>query len=348
MKILARLAAVTVALLTLCMGSMASAQSNGLGITPRKDYTIKAGGQVADKLFINNLSQKDDLHLQIRVVDFRAQDETGTPALELAANAQQTPWSLKPFMKIANTLTIPAGKSVYLPFTVSIPANQGAGSYYSAIEYVAQNSQAQQRVNIAASSASLVFVTVPGKANEQLVFKQFGTFVPSSDDETGSFKSFFVGSPPKTLAYRLQNNGNVAENPQGSILIKNIFGKTVKTIAKANPKNELALLGQTRRFEVCMKDGQTITKASNGQSSTQTVCKDPGLLPGRYTAQLAVFYGLNGSNTQEVTATSSFLYLPWWSFAVLVLLIVIVAAAVRLIMRKTGRGKKPAASSARR
>lgn len=331
---------IVLAIVVALLGTTASvnAQSNGLGVTPRKDYTVKAGDHVTDKLFISNLSQKDDLRISIRMVDFTAQDETGTPALQLSPDAAQTPWSLKPFVKIASTLTVPAGKSTYLPFTVTIPKGQGAGSYYSAVEYVAENAQTQQKVNIAASTASLVFVTVPGQAREQLSFKQFGTFVPSADDQTGKFQSLFTATKPKVMAYRLQNNGNVAEQPQGSIVIKNMFGKTVKTIDKANPKNQLALRSQTRRFEVCIQDGQQTGTASNGQPATQTVCKDPSLMPGRYTASLAVLYGLNGNNTQEVTATASFWYLPWWSIVAGVAAVLIIVALIWMVIRKLRKG----------
>jgi hypothetical protein len=331
---IARLIVLAIAVAMLGTTASVNAQSNGLGVTPRKDYTVKAGDHINDKLFISNLSQKDDLRISIRMVDFSAQDETGTPALQLAPNAAQTPWSLKPFLKIANTLTVPAGKSTYLPFNISIPKGQGAGSYYSAIEYVAENAQTQQKVNIAASTASLVFVTVPGSANEQLTFKQFGTYVPSADDQTGKFQNMFTTTKPKTMAYRLQNNGNVAEQPQGSIIIKNMFGKTTKTIDKANPKNQLALRGQTRRFEVCINEGQEAKVASNGQPATQTVCKDPSLMPGRYTAKLAVLYGLNGNNTQEVTATASFWYLPWWSIAGAAIVVLLIVALIWMIIRK--------------
>jgi hypothetical protein len=335
---IARLIVVAIAVAMLGTTASVNAQSNGLGVTPRKDYTVKAGDHINDKLFISNLSQKDDLRISIRMVDFSAQDETGTPALQLSPTAAQTPWSLKPFVKVANTLTVPAGKSMYLPFTVTIPKDQGAGSYYSAIEYVAENAQTQQKVNIAASTASLIFVTVPGQAREQLTFKQFGTFVPSADDQTGKFQSLFTATKPKVMAYRLQNNGNVAEQPQGSIIIKNMFGKTTKTIDKANPKNQLALRNQTRRFEVCISDGQQTATASNGQPATQSVCKEPNLMPGRYTAKLAVLYGLNGNNTQEVTATASFWYLPWWSVATAAAALLIVVALIWMLVRKLRRG----------
>jgi hypothetical protein len=322
----------------------ASAQSNGLGITPRRDYTVKAGDHVDDKLFISNLSQSADLRVSIRIVDFKAQDETGTPSLQLALNAQQTPWSLKPFLKVPATQVIPAGKSVYVPITIQVPKEQGAGSYYSAIEYVAENAQTQQKVNISASSASLVFLTVPGQAHEQLSMKQFGTYVPATGSKAGFFKDMFVSKRPTELAYRLQNNGNVAEQPQGSVLIKNIFGKNVKTIKKANPRNQLTLIGQTRRFEVCIEEEQSSKVASNGQAATQTICKTPSLLPGRYTAELAAFYGLNGSTTQEVSATASFWYLPWWSIVVLVAALLVIIGILWLIIRKarrnSGRNRK--------
>ncbi|HUS26213.1 MAG TPA: hypothetical protein VMY99_02610 [Nevskiaceae bacterium] len=334
---------VVTAIVMLSTGGMVHAQSNGIGITPRKDFTVKPGAHVSDTLFVSNLSQNQELRVSIRVVDFKAQDESGTPALQLAANAPQTPWSLKPFIKIAGSVTVAAGKSTYVPFTVAIPSSQGAGSYYSAIEYVAENAATQQKVNIAASSASLVFVAVPGQAKEQLAMEQFGAYAPNKDEQTGVFKSWFIGSQPQQLAYRLTNHGNVAEQPAGAILIKNIFGKEVKQINKANPKNQLALIDQTRRFQTCIVTEETTNTTASGQTNPQIKCVDPGLAPGRYTAQLALFYGLNGSNTQEIAATATFWYLPWWFVGLLVLVVVAIAVLVwwlRRQMSKRGKAKR--------
>ena len=320
----------------LTMTNAVSAQSNGLGISPRKDYTVQPGKSVNDTLFIQNLSLNQDLQVGIRIIDFGAANETGTPALQRGANAPLTPWSLKPFIKIQNSVTIAAGKSANVPVTVSIPGGQGAGSYYSAIEYTAQNPQTKEKVNIAASTASLLFVTVPGEANEQLILKQFGAFKSNERGIEGSFQTLFITGSPKEFAYRLQNRGNIAEQPSGSLIVKNMFGRTVKEVANANPKKQLVLIGQTRRVQVCMKTDILASQDPNNQTSQKDRCDDPGLLPGRYTAQVALYYGLNGNNSQELTASTSFWYLPLWFIICVIVAILLLAGLIWLIRRAFG------------
>lgn len=317
------LAGIVVLLVLLASGTV-HAQSNGLGITPRKDYTIKPGGTASDTLYLDNLSTKDALQVTIRVVDFKAQNQSGTPDLLLAANAPQTPWSLKPFVKVTSSLTVSPGANLNIPFSISIPANQGAGSYYSAIEYTAKSASSKQALTVAASSATLVFVTVPGKADELLTSQKFGAFVPNVVTGLGSYQRLFMNAEPQVLAYTLQNNGDVAETPTGKITIKNIFGHVAKTINEANPKESLALIGQTRLFQVCISTGQQISKVE-GFVATEPVCEDPDLLPGHYTAYLSAQYGIDSSTSQSIAATASFWYIPWWF---IISVIVIIGALV--------------------
>lgn len=312
----------------------ASAESNGLGITPRKDYTVKPGEKREDTLFISNLSTAQTLRVSMEMLDFSAKDETGTPALELNPNTPQTPWSLKPFLKLPNEVVIAPGKSTNIPISITVPAGQGAGSYYGAIRYVAENAETKQKVNIAASSVSLLFLTVPGQAKEQLSLKQFGAF-QADNNGGGVFKSIFFGGQPLQLAYRIANGGNVAERPEGSIVVKNAFGKVVSTIERANPRSQLALIGQTRRIDVCIKpEVQNKVDPISGQQIQESVCARPGLWPGRYTAEIMLVYGLNGSVTQELTATASFWYLPWWSIVGFVLLLLLLVFGIWAVYRR--------------
>ncbi len=308
-------------------------QSNGLGISPRRDFTVKPGESYSDKLYISNLSLTQALEVQVSIVDFGAQNETGVPAISLDEKVPETAWSIKPFTKVQNEVSVEPGKSTYIPITVTIPKNQGAGSYYSAVRYVAVNPETKQRVNIAASTASLIFVTVPGQTKEKLTLKQFGAWESNADLTNGKFKSFYLGSSPKEFAYRLQNEGNVAESPSGSILIKNIFGKTTKEIANVNPKRQLTLIGQTRRVQVCIKADTADAQAQNANAAQTQKCDNPGLWPGRYTANLSLFYGANGNNTQDIYAAASFWYFPWWSVVVLVALAILIAVFVWLARR---------------
>jgi hypothetical protein len=317
------------AVIVVLLPSAASAQSNGLGINPRKDYTIQAGRTINDTLYVSNLSLTQDLSVSIRLVDFNAEGETGVPALHQEVGSPQTPWSIKAFLKYSPAVKVAAGKSAYLPITLSVPVNQGAGSYYSAIEYKAENSETKQRLNLSASSVTLVFINVPGQAKEQLTLKQFSAYQSEPGDK-GGFSGVFLDGAPKEMAYRLQNGGNVAEQPSGSIVIRNMFGHTAKEITDANPKKQLVLLGQTRRIQVCIKSSVLASKAPTGQETQQTICDDPGLWPGRYTAQVALYYGMTNHNTKEIMATTHFWYLPIWFIVLVVVLLtgIIVVSAI--------------------
>src|SRR5690606_27299915 len=124
------------------------------------------------------------------------------------------------------------------PITITMPSDIGAGSYYSAIEYAATGPTAEDRVTISASGVSLVFVKVPGQARQQLTFLQFGAFVTDQGGNGGSFKGLFFSDKPEVMAYRLKNDGNIAEQPNASIVIKNFSGEVIYTIADANPKKQ--------------------------------------------------------------------------------------------------------------
>jgi hypothetical protein len=303
-----------------------SAQSTGLGIAPRKDVTILPGKSFTDKLTVNNLNKTVALNVTLSVIDFKAADQTGTPALQLDENAPRTPWSLKPFITIPTSVQIPPGQSKNIDYTIRIPEGQGAGSYYSAIRYSAQGAGGQN-VTVSASAATLVFVTVPGKTTELLNLKQFGAYETKGNEENGTFKSLFITKQPEKLAYVLENVGNVAESPSGSIIIKNIFGKQVKLVEKANLKGNLALIDQTRRFETCISPEKK-TVGVGQDAAKRDVCGTTHFLPGMYKAQLSAFYGINGSNTQEINATASFWYLPYWFIAVILVLLALMAFGI--------------------
>jgi hypothetical protein len=313
----------------------ASAQSNALSITPRKDYNLKAGESVSDNITLTNLNRTQPLVVRLELIDFRAENESGTPQLLQEQNAQPTPWSIKDFVTLPQQVTVDGGKSTQIPITVNIPKNLGAGSYYSALQYAVVADQGNgEQLTVAASGVTLIFVNVPGVARELLKFEQFGAFVPTPDGSSGNFSSLFVSSKPKVLAFRLTNQGNIAEVPSGTITIKGFTGKTVIDIPDANPKRQIALLGQTRRFETCINPQVEKVQGSTGVEVDQVLCKDPKLSPGRYSAELKLLYGSNGNETREITSTASFWYLPFWFIAVMLVVIGIIAAIVFFIVRR--------------
>jgi len=315
--------------------------SAALSIVPKKNYSIKPGGSVKDKLIIRNLSTTQSLHLTLRVIDFTYYGEDGTPKLFLAKDAPQTTWSLKPFMTVGKSVDIGPGKSKSVPMRIAIPAGHGAGSYYSAIIYSGGPGQGSGQVGLSASGVTLVFVTVPGKVKEDIQLKKLGAY----DTGSGSYH-FIMTQTPKNIGYTIQNKGNVVESPVGSITLKDMFGHTT-TIDDVNPASSLALIGQTRTFTPCIKyktDGKT-----QGSQMHANGCDTAPLWPGLYHATVDLFYGQNGNNTQEVVKNAVFWYLPWWFIIIMLIIIAVIAYYIWKFTRKVkGKVNGPKRLSRRR
>lgn len=317
------------------------AQSTGsaaLSITPKKNYVADPGEVINDTLSIRNIDTTSDLNLNLRVIDFTYTDDSGTPKLLLDSNIEPTPWSLKSYLKVSESVTVKGGGSKSVDLKVSIPENLGAGSYYSAIIY-STGAPDGGNVGLSASGVTLVFVTVPGTVNEKLELKKFGAYNPSKT--SGDGYSFITGAEPKYMAYTIENLGNITAAPVGTIEIKNLIFGHVNKIDEVNPKQSLALIGQTRTFEACIK-----LKEGEVKSNATRECVSGGLWPGLYKASINLFYGQNGNATQELSKTTYFWYLPLWFTIIVLLLALAVAFAIwRLVVaikRKTNapRGRK--------
>lgn len=312
----------------------ANAQSDGssasLSIAPKKNYVIEPGKSVDDTLMIRNIDSTSSLQLNLRVVDFSYTDSTGTPKLLLDPNAAQTTWSAKPFLKVPKSVNIEPGGTAVLDISAAVPANQGAGSYYSAIVY-STGAPDGGNVGLAASGVTLAFISIPGQVSEDLTLKKFGLFDPQSSGSDDGFR-MFTGNDPTTMGYSLENKGNVTESPVGSIKLKDIFGRET-VISNINPNGSLALIGQTRTFSACIKVKETDT-AAQGTTARSNTCESAGLWPGLYTASIDIFYGQNGNITQEIHKSGFFWYLPLWFIVVLVLLLLVIGFFIFKIVRK--------------
>jgi len=305
--------------------------SSGLSIQPRKNYVINPGQSVTDKLIIGNLDPNAGLNLKLRMVDFTYTDLSGTPKLNIAANAPQLPWSIKPFTTLPSSVDIGPGERKTISYTIKIPKNLGAGSYYSAILYQA-NGASGGNVALNASGVTLAFVSVPGQVKENMTLQKFGAYNSDNNGTTGSFVFIDMNEQPKMIAYTLKNEGNVFESPAGTIELKDMFGHKVADI-QTNASQSLALLGQTRLFASCIKTVQQKIEAEGG-TTKDTSCTDPHLKPGRYTAKMDVFYGQNGNQTHEITKTATFWYLPWWFIIAVLVVLAAIAGGIWWLQRK--------------
>lgn len=337
---MAALAVVVAATYALPAMPVSAASSSALSIAPKKNYVIDPGKSVKDKLTIRNLDSQNSLDLTLRVIDFTFTDDGGTPKLFLAEDAPQTTWSLKPFLTIPKSVSVPAGGTKSVDMSVAIPAGHGAGSYYSAIVY-STGAPDGGNVGLSASGVTLVFANVPGLVNEDLKLQKFGAYHEATASSKADYM-FITAKEPLQIAYTLKNNGNVVESPVGSITLKDMFGRE-QTINNVNPSSSLALIGQSRTFTACIKLAAESVNIS-GSTTQANTCTSPGLWPGYYSAKLDLYYGQNGNVTQEILGTSSFWYLPWWFVIVVIVLLLIIAFIVWRIVRVV-KGKVNRSSS---
>lgn len=307
----------------------ASAQgSAALSIVPKKTYTIEAGKTINDTLLIRNQDKERPLNLSLRVIDFSYTDDSGAPKLMLDEGAPKTSWSLRDNIDIPETVSIEPGSSESIGMSVTIPENQGGCSLYSAIVYSSTSSEGGN-VGLSASGVTLVFANIPGVCKEDLVLKRVGAFNDTKNVDNGEYAYFHLDQP-RRIAYTLQNNGNVAASPVGSITLRPWFGKEI-VINNINPNGSLALIGQERTFLSCVKlKGETV--GFNGTRAESTTCDTSGLWPGFYSVELAGYYGQNGNNTKDLVGSSWFIYMPWWAIAILVAALAFITYYVRKIV----------------
>lgn len=314
----------------------ASNSSAGLSIEPRKNYTINPGQTINDKITVGNLDRMNSLGLSLRILDFTYMNQSGTPKFNLAANAPQTPWSIKPFMHFPATAQINPGQTKTISYSITVPKNQGAGSYYSAIMYQSGEGTGGN-VGLGASGVTLVFITVPGTVNENLQLQKFGAYTSTDNGVTGGYTYISTQDSPQMIAYTVKDAGDVVEAPAGTITLKNMFGGNVGTINKTNDTQSLALIGQSRLFATCIESKQGDVAKLGGvtvDNTGQNTCVTPHMMPGLYTAHLDIYYGQNGNQTHEITSTAHFWYLPWWFIIVLVIAILLIAFVIWRLQRK--------------
>lgn len=316
--------------------------SSALGIAPKKQYEIEPGKSVDDKLTIRNIDNSAPLELTLRVVDFTydSSQDSGVAKFFLDQNAEKTPWSLRSYMSVPQTVTIAPGETKSVDISIAIPQEQGAGSLYSAIVYSSGSggTNGSTNVGLSASGVTLVFANVPGKVHEDLRLEKLGPY----DKIAKQYMPYITTAMPQSIGYTLKNSGNWAEAPVGSITVKGWFGRSM-VIENINPAKSLVLIGQTRTFSSCIKYDEK--EVANTRSNTSpTTCVDPGLWPGHYSVTANLFYGANGNETRELVKTVGFWYLPLWFIIALIIVLLIAAwhirKFVRAIRRKRNGGVK--------
>jgi hypothetical protein len=281
-----------------------------LEIAPPVIYlTANPGQTVKTQIFLRDISS-GDLIVTGQANDFTASGEDGTPKILLDGDAP-SPYSLKNWIAAPASLRLIPKEVKTMAITINVPASGSPGGHYGIIRFTATPpSLKNSGVSLSTSLGALVLLTVNGKVNENLNIKELSV---NHDGKTG--KTFQSG--PLNFVTRLENTGNVHEQPTGQITITNMFGKKLAAINVNLPPRNI-LPGSIRKFTSPL-DSSVIGNKK---------------LFGRYTAQIKVTYG---QDKKVLTSSTTFWVIPYKLIAGLILLLIAGFFALRFALRRYNR-----------
>lgn len=238
-------AALAAILLTLVVSIAASANTaNILKVSPlRTDVEILPGESKEVETIVSNLTG-GPITVRPIVNDFVAGDERGTPALILNENDFAPTRSLKRFVAPMADIEIPAGEAKTVRTLVSVPAGTQAGGYFGAIRFAPTTPDSGGQVNLSASVASLVLLTVPGDIVEKLELTDFDIM------QAGVPGTFFNTPNDIAATVRFESKGNTQLGPFGKIAIKNGDEIVYEADFNGNTPRDMILPDSARRWDI--------------------------------------------------------------------------------------------------
>lgn len=280
--------------------------SNGYQISPvRSEYTIEKGKSDTLTISIQNPSEVATTAKAIVNNFVASEDESGTPRLVLADNAQPPKNNFKTLISDIPDVTLASKEKKDIPVKITVPASANSGGYYGAVRFVPANATQESTVGLTASVGTIVLVTVPGDLKLKLDVVQL------SASQNGKPKSFITSGDVDVLT-RLKNSGDIHLKPFGRVTVKNMFGKIVASYEFNNKDPRANILPDSiRKFEDPL-----------GKHS----------LLGRYTIESNLGYSTGGGDL--LTAKSSFWYVPVWAVLVLIVLLLVIIGGIYWLVRK--------------
>ena len=303
----------------------------GSGITvgpPVVEYTIERGKTVSGIVKVNDYNPVA-VTLYPQVSDFGAKNESGQPAFfETDPNRK---FSLSNWIKFSpDPINLAVGELKAIQYQIVVPEDAEPGGHYGVLFFSTKSpndvKEGEAKVTTNLKVGQLILVKVPGEITEKGSVASFKTqkyfnFMPQihfyktteNVDDQGQIIAKKEWSPSFTweigFSTRIQNNGNIHFKPKGKISIKNILGKKVNS-QTVNSEEGNVLPDSIRLFE-------NEWKPSWWQF-------------GYFRGDLNLIYGLD----QTLTASASFLVIPWWLVVVLILFVIFVVIVVRKKMKK--------------
>lgn len=244
------------------------------------------------------------------VNDFVAEGEEGAPKL-LLEEGETSPFSMKDWVEPLDQMNLKPKEIQNLTVTINVPADAAPGGYFGVIRFTATPPEIEQTgVSLSASLGTLVLLRVNGDAKEEMTIEDYYT---AKEGKRG----WLFDAKPVDFVVRMKNTGNVHEQPQGLITVKDIFGNPISTVNVNMPIRNV-LPDSTRRFT------QSINESNSGNR----------LLFGLYSADLEVKYGNDGKVLKK---TIRFWVIPLGLIIAVIVGIILIFLVIRYLIRRNNQ-----------
>lgn len=259
---------------------------------PIAEVSLDPGVQTNVQIKLFNETEKT-LTLYTEIVNWSAQDETGTPAFALDEQA----------FGFATWITLNEGPIIVEPLenialigSIMPPQDADPGGHYAAIFFSENppNTEGGGQVAIGSKVTALLLGEVAGDIQAEGRIRSFTT-------------DSFMNRLPVDFALRFENTGNIHLRPTGSITISNIFGGTTDSI-DVNTTKGATLPGQIRQYSAVWEKNMVDDTNTGFFNEFKNEWNNFAL--GKYTASASLT-----SETEEgfIThnAETSFWVIPW-------------------------------------
>ncbi|OGL62265.1 hypothetical protein A2839_04525 [Candidatus Uhrbacteria bacterium RIFCSPHIGHO2_01_FULL_47_10] len=279
MKLRALITSLILFAIPLCMHAAA--------VSPATIDLVGGRGESIPSAFTVINTQTTSQTYYLDTLSFTGKDESGEP--QFSSDALDDGLS-KWIVFLSDRVVVPARSKVEVPFTVQVPADVASGTYQSAITVSSAPTEvvATNGAIIEAKTAILVFLNVKGDSVKKAALLDF---LPSGKGIRTNLH--------QTVTYRIQNQGNVYTIPEGTIELKDLFGRTLQ-IRDANEAKHRVLPMSTRSISV----------TSQKPNRFLTILQDQTRLFAIGPIQATLSVNL-GEGFDPIRATTSFWYIPY-------------------------------------
>ncbi len=245
----------------------------GISLSPATiEDAVDPGEQFVKTLKLTNLSSEGQEYY-IFTRDIEGVRDGGVPIFA-NEDAEVTGFEMSSWITLPEDqpLIVGPGETVSFQIKIDVPENATPGSHFAG---VFSSIEAPRLRTIGAAVgydvASVVSLRIRGDAIESATIREFST------DKT------IYGSPDVNFQLRLENKGTVLLRPYGPLSITNMFGKRVELLT-ANESLAGVFPGTVRDFALSWTSED--------------------LAFGKYTAEVGLVYGSEGSSRSLVSETS--------------------------------------------